>query len=120
MQHESCPQQGTPLLFAGNSSVTRPCSPLPLRCCSQVDFPESVEEGLVSALSQVLPGPAPDANGVMDADDAEECHMKTVQDMEEEIKQRHRMSRQASTNAYDSDDEDDMHRGGQRVQCAQQ
>lgn len=56
----------------------------------------------------------------MDADDAEECHMKAVADMEEEIKSRARLARSASSNAYDSDEDDDMHRGGQRVQCAQQ
>lgn len=75
----------------------------------------------VSALSQVLPGGA-DANGTAAAmdEDTEECHMNVVADFEEEMKHRHRMSRQQSSNAYDSDEDDDMPRAGQRVQCAQQ
>lgn len=85
----------------------------------QVDFPDSVEVEHATALSQVLPG-STEANGLMDADDAEECHMKPVADIEEEIKNRARAARQASSNAYDSDDDDEMPRGAQRVQCAQQ
>jgi hypothetical protein len=74
----------------------------------------------VSALSQVLPGA--DANGSAAAmdEDAEECHMTAVADFDEEVKHRQRMSRQQSSNAYDSDEDEDMARGGQRVQCAQQ
>jgi DnaJ family protein A protein 2 len=75
----------------------------------------------VSALSQVLPGA--DANGSAAAamdEDAEECHMSAVANIKEECNHRHRMSRQQSSNAYDSDDDEDMPRGGQRVQCAQQ
>lgn len=87
----------------------------------QVDFPSRLDADLVTALSPLLPG-GESANGdaAMDSDDAEQCHMKPVEDFEEEIKSRHRMARQASSNAYDSDDEDEMPRGGQRVQCAQQ
>ncbi|KAF6258255.1 DnaJ-like protein [Scenedesmus sp. NREL 46B-D3] len=86
-----------------------------------VDFPSRLDADLVTALSPLLPG-GESANGdaAMDSDDAEQCHMKPVEDFEEEIKSRHRMARQASSNAYDSDDEDEMPRGGQRVQCAQQ
>ncbi|KAF8063079.1 ATJ2 [Scenedesmus sp. PABB004] len=93
----------------------------------EVDFPESLDPALVTSLAAVLPAGAGDAgaaNGsaaaAMDADDAEECHMRPVADFEEEIKSRARMARSASSNAYDSDDDDDMPRGGQRVQCAQQ
>jgi hypothetical protein len=47
--------------------------------------------------------------------------MKPVLDMKEEVKSRARFARQQSSNAYDSDEDDDMPRGaGQRVQCAQQ
>jgi hypothetical protein len=54
-------------------------------------------------------------------EDAEECRMNHVADFEEEMKHRHRLSRQHSgSNAYDSDEDDDMPRGGQRMQCAQQ
>jgi DnaJ family protein A protein 2 len=89
--------------------------------CLQVDFPSSLDADLVAALSPVLPGnEAANGGAAMDSDDAEQCHMKHVEDFEEELKSRHRMARQASSNAYDSDDEDDMPRGGQRVQCAQQ
>jgi DnaJ family protein A protein 2 len=97
-----------------------PASPA---ACLQVEFPETLAPEQVSALSQVLPGPEA-ANGTSAMDeDTEECHMTAVADFEEEMKHRHRLSRQhsSSSNAYDSDEEDDMHgRGGQRVQCAQQ
>jgi DnaJ family protein A protein 2 len=97
------------------------CCNAPLQCL-QVDFPSSLDADLVASLSPLLPGSSEAANGsaAMDSDDAEQCHMKHVEDFEEELKSRHRMARQTSTNAYDSDDEDDMPRGGQRVQCAQQ
>lgn len=52
-------------------------------------------------------------------EDADECHMREILDMKEEVRNRHRFARQASSNAYDSDDEDELPRG-QRVQCAQQ
>eukprot|EP00775_Hariotina_reticulata_P012213 gene12213-12350_t len=87
----------------------------------EVDFPETLDPEVVAALNQLPLGAATaDAvNGAMDADDAEECHMKPVADFEDEIKGRARMARNASSNAYDSDDEDELPRG-QRVQCAQQ
>eukprot|EP00879_Flechtneria_rotunda_P007452 GHRR01007817.1.p1 GENE.GHRR01007817.1~~GHRR01007817.1.p1 ORF type:complete len:397 (+),score=129.28 GHRR01007817.1:380-1570(+) len=86
----------------------------------EVDFPDTLDIETVTALSPLLPGPSAESNGVMDADDAEECRMRPVKDMEEEIKQRTRMARSSGgSNAYDSDDEEDMPRG-QRVQCAQQ
>lgn len=85
-----------------------------------MEFPESLAAEEVSALRQVLPG-ADAVNGTADMDeDAEECHMAQVEDFEEEMRNRHRLSRQQSSNAYDSDDDEDMPRGGQRVQCAQQ
>lgn len=106
------PEEGMPV-------HTRPFIKGNLYIKFEVDFPDSVEADLVSALSQVLPH-SEEANGTMEADDAEECHMKPVTDFEEELKSRARIARQASTNAYDSDDDDDMPRGAQRVQCAQQ
>lgn len=83
----------------------------------EVEFPESLGEQEVAALRAVLPGPS-EENGTMDTDDHEACHMKPVEDMAEELKHRTKLNRSAS-NAYDSDEDDDM-RGGQRVQCAQQ
>lgn len=74
---------------------------------------------MVTALQQILPGGS-STNGLMDSDDAEDCHMKPVADIEEEIKNRHRIGKQASSNAYDSDEDEDVPRGAQRVQCAQQ
>jgi DnaJ family protein A protein 2 len=106
------PEEGMPV-------HTRPFLKGNLYIKFEVDFPDSVEADQVAALSQVLPGSS-DLNGLMDSDDAEECHMKPVADIEEEIKSRARMARSASSNAYDSDDDDDMPRGAQRVQCAQQ
>lgn len=86
-----------------------------------MEFPESLDPEVVAALNQLPLGSATAdaANGAMDADDAEECHMKPVGNFEEEVKHRARLARNASSNAYDSDDEDDLPRG-QRVQCAQQ
>jgi len=86
----------------------------------EVDFPDNLVPEQVSALQQVLPG-ADAVNGTADMDeDAEECHMNHVEDFEEEMRTRHRSFRQHSSNAYDSDEDEDMPRGGQRVQCAQQ
>lgn len=88
-----------------------------------MEFPDSILPEQSSALSLVLPGPdAAAANGAAAMDeDAEECRMNHVADFEEEMKHRHRLSRQHSgSNAYDSDEDDDMPRGGQRMQCAQQ
>eukprot|EP00878_Enallax_costatus_P000525 GHUV01000620.1.p1 GENE.GHUV01000620.1~~GHUV01000620.1.p1 ORF type:complete len:436 (+),score=128.18 GHUV01000620.1:166-1473(+) len=106
------PEEGMPV-------HTRPFIKGNLYIKFEVDFPESVEQEMVSALKEILPSGS-EANGLMDSDDAEECHMKPVADIEEEIKARARMARQANSNAYESDDDDDMPRGAQRVQCAQQ
>ena len=63
--------------------------------------------------------------GAMDTDDAEPCRLRHVADdiegFQGELKERARLARSASHNAYESDDEDDGYPGGgQRVQCAQQ
>jgi hypothetical protein len=66
------------------------------------------------------------AGGAMDIDDAEPCKLRHVADSIEEfqgeLKERARLARSASSNAYDSDEDDDFPggAGGQRVQCAQQ
>ena len=47
--------------------------------------------------------------------------MRAIDDMEDELKQRKQYTRNMSSEAYDSDsDEEGGGRGGQRVQCAQQ
>lgn len=43
----------------------------------------------------------------------------TVDDIEAELKSRMHLAKGHGGQAYDSDDDDDMPRGGQRVQCAQ-
>ena len=88
----------------------------------QVEFPESISPEQVAGLRLALPGGMGDENGVMESDEHEECHMKPVEDMNEEFKSRAKIARAHinSGNAYDSDDEDDMGGRGQRVQCAQQ
>jgi DnaJ family protein A protein 2 len=117
-----------------------------------VDFPAEIEAAAAEALRSALPlsaggaggGPASDAepatpapNGGaarMEADakeeddeedqeEPEQCHMRPVLDIEEELKHRARLGRSTSGAAYesDSDDEDGMRGpGGQRVQCAHQ
>jgi hypothetical protein len=87
----------------------------------QVEFPDSLSPEQVASLGTALPGSATEENGIMESDEHEECHMKPVQDMNEEFKNRAKIGRAhaSSGNAYDSDDEDEGGRG-QRVQCAQQ
>jgi DnaJ family protein A protein 2 len=103
----------------------------------QVDFPDTLTEEEVSTLRSALPaststtnqggssgsGGAPDANGAtpsaMEDDDAEECTMAVVPDIQRELEGRAHLGR-GSGNAYDSEDDDDDHPRGQRVQCAQQ
>lgn len=50
-----------------------------------------------------------------------QVHMRPINDMEDELKQRRQYTRNTSNEAYESDsDEEGGGRGGQRVQCAQQ
>jgi hypothetical protein len=62
----------------------------------------------------------------MDLDDAEPCRLRhvadSIEDFQGELKERARAARSATSNQYDSDDEEDGFPGGggQRVQCAQQ
>lgn len=91
---------------------------------------------MVEGLRSLLPaaGGAAAANGggasasasasAMD-EDSEPCKLRHVADdiehFQSEVKDRARLARSASSNAYESDDEDDYPGGGgQRVQCAQQ
>ncbi|GBF94698.1 dnaJ [Raphidocelis subcapitata] len=98
----------------------------------QVEFPKTLDAEVVESLRSLLPATADAAaanggaggSGSMDVDDAEPCRLRHVADgMDEfqaEVKERARLARSASSNAYDSDEEDDFPGGGQRVQCAQQ
>lgn len=88
----------------------------------EVEFPDSFAPEQVAALQLALPGGGGEENGIMESDEHEECHMKPVEDMNEEFKSRAKIGRShiSNSNAYDSDDEDEMGGRGQRVQCAQQ
>ncbi|KAK6156578.1 hypothetical protein DH2020_010826 [Rehmannia glutinosa] len=79
-----------------------------------VDFPESLSPDQSKALEAVLP-PRPSTRLTeMELDECEETTLHDV-NMEEEMR---RKQQQAAQEAYDEDDE--MHGGAQRVQCAQQ
>jgi len=82
-----------------------------------VTFPDSLTPTQVTAIKKVLPtGPA--ENGAMQLDDAEDVHMRAVNDFEAELKRRREFQRQHQTSAYDESDDEDG--GPGRVQCAQQ
>mmetsp|Transcript_501 Transcript_501/g.1268 ORF Transcript_501/g.1268 Transcript_501/m.1268 type:complete len:342 (-) Transcript_501:1015-2040(-) len=86
----------------------------------QVVFPDRLDPKMVPALQQALPLQHLDNGLSMDVDDVDGTHevhkLKSVPDIESELRSRQKLGREA--NAYDSDDDDDMPRG-QRVQCAQ-
>lgn len=98
----------------------------------EVEFPDSIDPAAAEALTPLLPSeigakaaaangaaaPAA-ANGSGMEEDAEPCRMRDVPDIKAELEQRVRIGRSGSSNAYDSEDDEDMPRG-QRVQCAQQ
>ncbi|KAG2493478.1 hypothetical protein HYH03_008294 [Edaphochlamys debaryana] len=86
-----------------------------------VEFPDHVTDAQAAAIRTALPVPAAAAhNGTMDVDDVEEVHKITnIADIESELKSRVNIAKGAGE-SYESDDDDDMPRGGQRVQCAQQ
>lgn len=85
-----------------------------------VKFPESLSSEEVQQLRQVLPAPS-QPQAPMSEDEPEQVHMRPINDMEDELKQRRQYTRNTSNEAYDSDSEEEGGgRGGQRVQCAQQ
>lgn len=85
-----------------------------------VEFPEKLDVGLVGRLRSLgLPSTVPPDSDDMDVDDAHEVGMTPVEDIEGELRSRVNMAKNAGE-AYGSDSDDDMPRGGQRVQCAQQ
>ena len=79
-----------------------------------VDFPDSLTPDQCKALEAVLP-PKP-ASQMTDME-LDECEETTVHDvnMEEEMRRKQAQAQEA----YEEDD-DDVHGGAQRVQCAQQ
>ncbi|KAK9832397.1 hypothetical protein WJX74_008846 [Apatococcus lobatus] len=82
-----------------------------------VHFPDTLDEAQVAGLSQIF-RVDPNANGHMDVADVEQCSMRSVDDMEEELKARKNFGARHQGADASSDDEDEP-RGG-RVQCAQQ
>lgn len=78
-----------------------------------VDFPDSLTTEQVKALEAVLPMRPTTQMTAMELDECEETTLHDV-NIEEEMRRK-----QAQQEAYDEDDED-MHGGAQRVQCAQQ
>jgi len=81
-----------------------------------VEFPDTLEPQQIAALQSVFPN---QSNGVMDLDDAEDVTLSNVANIQDELKSRAQMGR-GGGDAYDSDDDEDAPRSGQRVQCAQQ
>jgi DnaJ homolog subfamily A member 2 len=80
-----------------------------------VEFPDSLSLEQVKALEAVLP---PKPASIMTDMELDECEETTLHDVNIEEEMRRKQQHQARE-AYDEDD-DDMHTGGQRVQCAQQ
>lgn len=90
-----------------------------------VDFPDKITDEQAAALRATFGSSAngvPNGNGVtpMNEDDVEEVSMTPVEDMEAEVKMRRQFEKSMHSSAYDSDSDDDMPRGAQRVACAQQ
>lgn len=78
-----------------------------------VDFPETLTLDQCKALEAVLP---PKPSMQMPDMELDECEETTLHDVN--IEDEMRRKQQAAQEAYDEDD--DMHGGAQRVQCAQQ
>lgn len=79
-----------------------------------VEFPDSLSLEQVKALETVLPPKPASTMTDMELDECEETTLHDV-NIEEEMRRKQQQAREA----YDEDNED-MHGGGQRVQCAQQ
>ncbi|XP_076946970.1 dnaJ protein homolog [Bidens hawaiensis] len=79
-----------------------------------VEFPDSLSPEQCKALEAVLP---PKSSTQMTDMELDECEETTLHDVNIEEEMR-RKQQQAAHEAYDEDE--DMHGGGQRVQCAQQ
>lgn len=79
-----------------------------------VDFPDFLTPDQSKALESVLP---PKAASQLTDMELDECEETTLHDVNIEEEMRRKQAQQAQE-AYDEDD--DMHGGAQRVQCAQQ
>ncbi|XP_076890995.1 dnaJ protein homolog [Bidens hawaiensis] len=79
-----------------------------------VDFPDSLSPEQCNALEALLP---PKPSTQMTDMELDECEETTLHDVNIEEEMR-RKQQQAAQEAYDEDE--DMHGGGQRVECAQQ
>lgn len=79
-----------------------------------VEFPESLAADQVAALEKILPARPQSQLTDMEIDECEETTLHDV-NIEEEMRRKAGQHQEA----YDEDDED-MHGGAQRVQCAQQ
>ena len=78
-----------------------------------VEFPDSLSPEQVAALEAVLP---PKSSTQLTDMELDECEETTLHDVNIEDEMRRKQHAQAE--AYDEDE--DMHGGAQRVQCAQQ
>lgn len=78
-----------------------------------VEFPDSLSSDQVKALEAILPSKPSSQLTDMELDECEETTLHDVNMQEEERRRQH-----AQHEAYE--DDDDMHGGAQRVQCAQQ
>lgn len=78
-----------------------------------VEFPDSLSPEQVAALEAVLP---PKSSTQLTDMELDECEETTLHDVN--IEDEMRRKQHASAEAYDEDE--DMHGGAQRVQCAQQ
>lgn len=78
-----------------------------------VDFPDALSPEQSKTLEAVLP---PRTSVQLTDMELDECEETTLQDVN--IEEEMRRKQQAAQEAYDEDD--DMHGGAQRVQCAQQ
>lgn len=83
-----------------------------------VEFPKTISPNQKSDLVRIL-GPPPEPL-IEDETEIDDKEMRTVEDIEGELKSRARYEREyAGTNAFESDSDDEMG-GARRVQCAQQ
>jgi DnaJ family protein A protein 2 len=79
-----------------------------------VEFPDSLNPDQCKALEAVLP---PRSSAQLSDMELDECEETTLHDVNIEEEMRRKQAQQAQE-AYDEDE--DMHGGAQRVQCAQQ
>ncbi|KAI3433861.1 hypothetical protein D9Q98_003664 [Chlorella vulgaris] len=84
-----------------------------------VEFPDQVTSQQAAALTAAFGKPST-ANGAAPMGEVDEVQLQAVKDIEHEIKARRELERRTGAEAADSDSDDEMGRGQQRVSCAQQ